>query len=76
MRRNEPLGVSAAVSLVLTAILFLLPAAAVRPFQGELYAGEELPKESEGAAGETESADGQVLLRVLQLLLRLQVFQL
>jgi len=65
MRRNEPLGVSAAVSLVLTAILFLLPAAAVRPFQGELYAGEGPPRESEGTAGGVTTADGEAVLRVL-----------
>ena len=65
MRRNEPLGVSAAVSLALTAILFLLPAAVVRPFQGELYAGEEPPRESEGTAGGATTTDGETVLRVL-----------
>lgn len=63
MKRESPVGQSAAVSLALTVMLFLLPGAAVRPWSGELHEGEEYSVETE--TNPAEIAPGSPVLRVL-----------
>lgn len=65
MGRGETVRQSAALTVVLLAVLFLLPLKVVVPFQTELFFGEEQPKEREETSAEGVSWDEGRTLKVL-----------
>jgi len=62
MKRGSMIRQSAAVSVVLLAVLFLVPLAVVTPFRAELFSGEVPPRETEHVP---PAAEEQIVLRVL-----------
>ena len=65
MRRTSDIRQSAAVSMILIALLFLMPLAVIVPFRSELFGRETPVDETEGAPFTPGDLDGGTVLRVL-----------
>jgi len=65
MKRSSNVRQSVAVSMILLALLFVLPLAVIVPFRSELFSAESPVQESEGEPFVSGKLDGETVLNVL-----------